>query len=55
MITAAALGTFLLIAIFIIFPLADRFCASGVCWLWVFLCSGALMLATFTVFFGRGV
>jgi len=55
MITAAALGTLLLIAVFIIFPLADRFCASAVCWLWVFLFSGALLLATFWMFFSKGV
>jgi len=42
---ATGTGLFLLLAIFIIFPLADRFCGSASCWLMVF--AGSLTIFLF--------
>ncbi len=44
---AAGTGLFLLIAIFVIFPLADRFCGSASCWLMVFVDSLTVFLFTY--------
>jgi hypothetical protein len=41
---ATGTGLFLLFAIFVIFPLADRFCASASCWLMVFVGSLTIFL-----------
>ena len=41
---ATGTGLFLLIAIFVIFPLADRVCGSASCWLMVFVGSLTVFL-----------
>jgi hypothetical protein len=48
---ATGTGLFLLIAIFVIFPLADRFCGSTSCWLMVFVGSLTIFLSIYAVLY----
>ncbi len=48
---AAGTGLFLLITILVIFPLADRFCASRNCWIWFFFSNLAIFIALYATLF----